>query len=79
MVASLRSWDAAECWLDPTCAVIRHEREAAGADGERYEWTRLLVFEIGDGRCTGLCEFEVDDEAAAFAYAEERVRRAEHR
>jgi len=26
-----------------------------------------------------MCEFEVDDEEAAFAYAEERVRRAEHR
>ena len=37
------------------------------------------VFETRDGRCTGLCEFELDDEAAAFAYAEERVSLAEQR
>ncbi len=50
-----------------------------GRDGERYEWTRIYVFEARDGRCTGLCEFELNDEAAAFAYAEERVRLAEQR
>ena len=26
------------------------------------------------GDCTSMCEFELDDEEAAFAYAEERVR-----
>jgi hypothetical protein len=36
----------------------------------------LVVFEASEGRATHLCEFDLDDEAAAFAYAEERVRRA---
>jgi hypothetical protein len=73
MVASVRSWNSAECWLDSMCGVVRHEREAVGLDGERYTWTQLFVFEFADGRCVGLCEFELDDEAAAIAYAEERI------
>jgi hypothetical protein len=78
MVASAQSWNSAECWLSPTVVVGRHERQAVGRDGEQYAWTRLVVFEAVDGRCTGMCEFEPDDEEAAFAYADERVRRAEH-
>ncbi|UUO00526.1 hypothetical protein M4D79_16360 [Mycolicibacterium novocastrense] len=76
MVASMRSWHSAEVWVSPTVAVTRHEREATGHDGERYEWTRLIVGEFRDGRTRHLCEFDVDDEASAFAYAEELVRRA---
>ena len=79
MLASSRVWNSAERWLSPTCCVGRNERRAVGREGEKYEWTRLFVFEVADGRCTSMCEFEVDDEEAAFAYAEERVRRAEHR
>jgi hypothetical protein len=79
MVASVRYWHSAECWLSSTCGVVRHDREAVGRDGEPYAWTRLLVMEIGDRRCTGVCAFDLDDEAAAFAYAEERVRRTETR
>ncbi|MFV9636443.1 AAA family ATPase [Mycobacterium neumannii] len=79
MVAWVRSWHSAEHWVSPTVAVTRHEREAMGRDGERYAWTRLIVGEFRDGRATHMCEFDVDDEAAAFAYAEERVRRAENR
>ncbi len=74
MVGPSRSWNSAECWLSPTSGVVRSEREAFGQDGEHYAWTKLVVFEFGDGRCTGLCEFELEDEAAAFTYAEERVR-----
>ena len=33
-----------------------------------------VVLEIRDGRISSMCEFEVDDEEAAFAYAEEQVR-----
>ena len=79
VLASSRVWNSAERWLSPTCCVGRNERRAVGREGEKYEWTRLFVFEVADGRCTSMCEFEVDDEEAAFAYAEERVRRAEHR
>jgi hypothetical protein len=79
LVASARSWNSAECWLSPTVVVGRHERQAAGRDGEQYAWTRLVEFEAVDGRCTGMCEFELEDEEAAFAYAEEQVRRPEHR
>jgi hypothetical protein len=77
MVASIRSWDSAECWLSPNVSVIRHQREAQGRDGEEYTWTRVVVFEAKDGRCTRMCEF--DDEAAAFAFAQERVRHADQR
>jgi hypothetical protein len=77
MVASARSWNSAECWLDSTCGVVRHERQAVGLDGEQYAWTRLFVFEARDGRCTAMCEFELGDEAAAFAYAKERIRATE--
>ena len=74
MVASARVWGSAVCWFSPTCCVSRSEREAVGRDGELYEWTWLLVCEFHEGRLASLCEFELDDEAAAFAYAEERVR-----
>ena len=73
MVQSARSWNSAECWLSPTCGVVRHEREAVGHDEQQFAWTRLYVFEARDGRSAGWCEFEPDDEAAAFAYAEERA------
>jgi hypothetical protein len=76
MVATVRSWNSAECPVSPTCSVVRHEREAVGRDGEKYSWTRIYVFETRDGRAAGWCEFDLDDEAAAFAYAEERMRQA---
>jgi ketosteroid isomerase-like protein len=79
MVASVREWHSAECWLDSDCGVLRHEREAVGKDGEKYTWTRLAVTEFRDGRVSSMCEFEPEDEDAAFAYAEERVRSARSR
>ena len=36
MVAWARSWESAVCWLSPTLAVSRYEREAVGLDGERF-------------------------------------------
>ncbi|MDT5076165.1 MAG: hypothetical protein QOJ80_802, partial [Mycobacterium sp.] len=79
MVTSVRVWNSAVCWLAPTMCVARHERVAVGRDGERYEWTRILVAEYRDARVTSLCTFEPDDEAAAFEYAEERLRGASDR
>ena len=76
MVGPSRSWNSAVCWLSPACGVVRHEREAFREDGEHYAWAFFVVFEAVDGRATHLCQFEPDDEAAAFAYAEERVRQA---
>ena len=73
MVAWARSWESAVCWLSPTLAVSRYEREAVGLDGERYRWTHIIVNEIRNGRIESACLFDVDDEEAAFAYAEERV------
>ena len=32
------------------------------------------MIEIRDGRAASMCEFDLDDEEAAFAYAEERMR-----
>src|SRR6478735_12193212 len=37
-------------------------------------WLFLVVFEARDGRVASMCEFELNDEDGAFAYAEERVR-----
>jgi hypothetical protein len=47
-----------------------------GTGGEQFAWTRIYVGEIADGRVARACEFDIDDEDAAFAYAEEQVRRA---
>ena len=74
MVTSVRTWNSAVCCVSPTWIVARMERDAIGLDGERYEWTRIYVGEYRQGRLVSLCEFEIDDEDAAFAYAEERVR-----
>ena len=74
MVTSVRTWNSAVCCVSPTWIVARMERDAVGLDGERYEWTRIYVGEYRQGRLDSLCEFEIDDEEAAFAYAEERVR-----
>jgi hypothetical protein len=79
MVASVRTWLSALCWVSPRTVIGRFEREATGSDGEKYAWTRIDVAEIGDHEFLWACQFEVDDEAAAFAYAEEQVRRAEDR
>ena len=62
------------CWLSPSRFVAHLEREAVGRDGERYEWTRIVVGEVRDSRLASVCDFDLDDEAAAFAYAEERMR-----
>ncbi|OQZ91701.1 hypothetical protein BST11_07360 [Mycobacterium alsense] len=73
-MGSVRMWLSAVCWLSSARAVTRLEREAVGPGGERYAWTRLHVVEFRDVRIESMCEFEIDDEAAAFALAEERMR-----
>jgi hypothetical protein len=77
MVRSARTWLSAVCWVSPAWAVTRLDREAVGRDGEQYAWTRLVVNEISDGLLASMCEFELEDEEAAFAYAEECMRAAD--
>lgn len=79
MVTEKRTWMSAVRWLTPTCSVGRLEREAVGPAGERYAWAMLLVSEHRAGRIVSICEFDADDEDAAFAYAEERARSAANR
>ncbi|OBG34540.1 adenylate cyclase [Mycobacterium alsense] len=74
MVASVRMWHSAVCWVSPTCGVVRQEREAVGRDGERYVWTHIFAYGVRDGRVEWICHFDPDDEEAAFALAEERIR-----
>lgn len=74
MVTSYRVWSPAYCWLSTNWVVARHEREAVGDNGETYGWSRLYAGEIRGGLFTSLCEFDADDENAAFAYAEEQMR-----
>jgi hypothetical protein len=76
MVASTQTWPSAVCWVSPAWNVTRLEREAFGPDRERYEWTRLLVIELRSGLVMFACEFDLEDEEAAFAYANEQVRDA---
>ena len=71
---SVRLWNTATCWLSPTVIIGRQVREARGRDGELYAWDRLLVSEVLNGRIASACEFELEHEEAAFAYAEEQVR-----
>jgi hypothetical protein len=70
MLSSVRSRDSSVAWVSPTVAVIRHEREGVGVDGERYAWSRILVGTWRDGQLAALGDFDPDDEDAAFAYAE---------
>jgi hypothetical protein len=79
MVRSARTWLSAVCRVSPAWAVTRLDREAVGRDGEQYAWTRLVVNEISDGLLASMCEFELEDEEAAFAYAEERMLAASSR
>jgi len=74
MVASSRVWFSAVCWVSRNWVVLRHEREGVGPDDEKYEWTRLYVIEFRYGLVASVCEFDVNDEEQAFAYAEERMR-----
>ncbi|MEI6251202.1 MAG: tetratricopeptide repeat protein [Mycobacteriaceae bacterium] len=74
MVASLRAWFSAVCWVSPNWVIARHEREAVGRDGERYAWVRLYVAELRAALVASVCEFDVEDEEQAFTYAEERMR-----
>ncbi|OYN82102.1 AAA family ATPase [Mycolicibacterium sphagni] len=71
MVGAYRVWASAVCWVADNVMVARHER---AADDEIYAWTRIYVGQVRDGRFTSLCEFDVHDEEAAFAYAEELTR-----
>jgi hypothetical protein len=76
MVSSARIWNSTVRWQSPSCCVARNDREAVGQDGERYVWARIFVAEVHDGRVASLCQFDLEDEEAAFAYAEDRVRAA---
>jgi hypothetical protein len=78
LVGSVREWLSAMCWVSPSWFVAHLDREAVGREGEQYEWTRLVVGEVRDSRLASVCDFDLEDEDedAAFAYAEERVRAA---
>jgi hypothetical protein len=79
MVVSTRTWNSAVCWLSPSVLIGGFEREALGADGERYAWGGIDVAVQRDGKFASVCLFEAGDEAAAFAYAEECVRHEQQR
>jgi hypothetical protein len=67
------------CWLSPSVLIGGFEREAIGADGERYAWGGINVAVQRDGKFASVCLFDAGDEAAAFAYAEECVRQEQQR
>ena len=73
MLGSVQAWFSSVRWLSPTLFVGHLDREGLGRDGERYTWSRILVCTYDDGRLASICDFEGEDEAAAFAYAEEQL------
>lgn len=73
MVASVRAWISALHWLSPTICVVRTEREGVGTEGEQYTWKRLYTSGVRGGLLASMCEFELESEEAAFAYAESLV------
>jgi ketosteroid isomerase-like protein len=79
MVASARTWFSAVHWVSKAWSIVRFEREAVGKDGEHYAWTYVVVLEFRDGRIASMCDFELNDDEAAFTYAEERVQQAQQR
>ncbi|WP_319433046.1 AAA family ATPase [Mycobacterium sp. RTGN5] len=79
MVATYRVWASTLCWVGDDVTVSRHEREAVGHGGENYAWSRLYATQVRDGQFTSLCEFDIDDEDAALAYAEELARKSTSR
>jgi hypothetical protein len=79
MVVSTRTWNSAVCWLSPSVLIGGFEREAIGADGERYAWGGINVAVQRDGKFASVCLFDAGDEAAAFAYAEECMRQEQQR
>ena len=72
-VSSVRHWIPVLRWLSPNCCVGLGDARAVGLDGEDYEWTRLYVGECRDGLLASVRQFELDDEEAAFAYADTLV------
>ena len=44
-----------------------------GTDGEEYNWSRVYASEYRDGLAVSVREFAVEEEDAAFAYAESLV------
>ena len=63
------------CWVSPTWIVIRIERDAVGHGRRKVPMdSGSTSASIRNGRLASVCEFELDDEDAAFAYAEERAR-----
>jgi hypothetical protein len=73
MVASVHAWFSTIRWLSPDLFVGRMDREGVGHDGERYTWARVLVGVYRDGRLAILCDFDAEDEDAAFTYANETL------
>ena len=73
-VTSVTNFFSACQWVSSTTVVARGETRAIGPDGEEYTWTRIFVDECRDGLLVTLRQFDIDDEEAAFAYAEERTR-----
>ena len=74
LTSSSRTWISAVRWLSPTVSVVRSNARPSGTTAKSTPGHGFCVSEFRDGRFASMCEFDVEDEEAAFAYAEERVR-----
>lgn len=70
-VPGIRHWMSVNHWLSTDCLVSRIEIRVIGPEGDEYTWPRIAVAELRAGRLAHIRQFEIDDEEAAFAYAEE--------
>ena len=78
-LSSIRVWAATMRWVAPDCNICLSEVRGAGADGEEYRWSRICVGYHRDGLALSVREFDVEDEDAAFAYADSLVARRKSR
>lgn len=62
-------------WVSPHRFVALGDIRGTGSDGETYDWRRIYVAEYRDGKAVSTREFEADQEAEAFAYAEALIHR----
>ncbi len=69
-LAEQRHWVSVQRWLAADCAVGRGEIRGTGRDGEDYRWAFAYVAQLRDGLVESVREFDIDDERAAFDYAE---------
>ena len=72
-VESVRNWNSAIEWISPEVTVATGEARGISRDGAEYAWSGIYVGVFRGGLFESIYGFELEDEDAAFAYAESLV------